>query len=173
MSITALLPIIITIADVVMGCLKAKGGTAGEPTAAKGRDNMETVGFAFHCHHSILAEWCTDFEGRVRVINSDKPASERPLRLRLFKMIPLDRVPATLLQADEARDKTWEAYEAYKKAREAYDEARKVYDKALAAATPELEALHKELCPDCPWDGRTIFTTKGLKAGLWARPDSR
>lgn len=22
----------------------------------------------------------------------------------------------------------------------------------------EMEKLHRELCPDCPWDGKTIFT---------------
>ena len=35
-------------------------------------------------------------------------------------------------------------------------ETRAVIDQA--AARPELEALHKELCvADCPWNGTTLF----------------
>jgi len=49
-----------------------------------------------------------------------------------------------------------EAWEAYYKAREAY---YKAYGK-------ELTILHEELCPDCPWDGKTIFTRQNKK-GEW------
>lgn len=30
-------------------------------------------------------------------------------------------------------------------------------NKAWALSQPMLEQLHKELCPNCPWDGETIF----------------
>jgi len=53
-------------------------------------------------------------------------------------------------KAGEARDKAWEAYG---KAWEAYGKERK-------ACLPEIEKLHKELCPDCPWNGKTIFPEK-------------
>ena len=31
----------------------------------------------------------------------------------------------------------------------------------------QLESLHRELCPECPWDGETIFTRK---EGKWIVP---
>ncbi len=84
-------------------------------------------------------------------------------------------------KARKACDKAWEAYDktrkAYDKAWEAYDKARKARDKAWEARDKaweayskawkvyckkhhkELEKLHTNLCPDCPWDGKTIFCT--------------
>ena len=78
-------------------------------------------------------------------------------------------------QAEEAYYKTKIAYveveEAYGKAREAYGKAGEVHGRAMEAYgkamrtfnetridyMPQIEALHKKLCPDCPWDGETIF----------------
>ena len=78
-------------------------------------------------------------------------------------------------KAWEAYDKAWEAYvkawEAYDKAREAYvkareagdkaweayDKAREAYNKTLNDHKDEIDALHREECPNCPWDGETIF----------------
>lgn len=88
---------------------------------------MAKSGFAFHVHHNVLAEWCYDYGERVKVIKKDKPVEEQELRLRLFRLIPEDRLPVKL-------DKAWEAY------------------------GKELKILHQELCPDCPWDGHTIFS---------------
>ena len=62
----------------------------------------------------------------------------------------------------------WQAYAkarlAYNKTRQALDNARQVYYKAELAYEeavrnnmPAIEALHKEECTDCPWDGHTIF----------------
>ena len=67
-----------------------------------------------------------------------------------------------------ACDKAWAACDkaraAYDKAWAAYDKAGAAYDKAWAACNAvlqkyadELEALHAAQCPDCPWDGKTIF----------------
>ena len=76
-------------------------------------------------------------------------------------------------KAWKACDKAWKAYDkarkASGKAREAYDKARKASDKAREACDKareayykkyrkELEELHTRLCPDCPWDGRAIFS---------------
>ena len=91
-------------------------------------------GVAFHCHHDQLVEWCFDYDERVKFIKEHKPPEEQELRLRLFKLIPKDRLPGKLVKARAA----------YWKARAAYD-----WDK-----------LHKELCPDCTWDGKTIFGGK-------------
>ncbi len=81
-------------------------------------------GFAFHCHHDKLVEWVTNYDERVEYIKACKPPGERELRLRLFKMIPIDRLPVKLVKA---------------------------------CAEYDFTELHKELCPDCPWDGKTIF----------------
>jgi len=43
---------------------------------------------------------------------------------------------------------------------EDYEAKRKALAKAVERHMPELVALHAELCPDCPWDGRTIFSLK-------------
>jgi len=150
---------------------------------------MEKTGFAFHCHHDTLFEYVTDYDERVRYIKEDKPEREQELRLKLFKIIPDDRLPTKLVKAgtayvkarkacDKARetyDKAGEtcvkagtayvkagtacvkAWEAYGKARGACVKAGEAYDKAWEAYKPEIEALHKELCPGCPWDGKTIF----------------
>ena len=62
--------------------------------------------------------------------------------------------------ARKARDK------AVAPARKAYDEAmalaRKAYDEAVVVREAHDEAHEKE-CPDCPWDGRTIFPEKESK----------
>ena len=118
-------------------------------------------GFAFHCHHDTLFEWVWDFEERVRHIKEHKPQKEQGLRLKLFQMIPSERLPQELLKAWAAYDKAWaacaKAKAAYDKAKAAYYGAWADYDKAVADCAPQMEALHKELCPDCPWDGKTIF----------------
>ena len=97
-------------------------------------------GFAFHVHHDVLVEYCTDYQERVDYIKERKPANEQGLRLRLFKMIPIDRVPPVLVEAGKA-----------------YVEAGKAYEPA------ELIKLHTELCPECTWDEKqkTIFPREG------------
>ncbi len=118
-------------------------------------------GFAFHVHHDILAEYCTDYVGRVAYIKSDKPPHERKLRLRLFKLIPISKLPWALAGVVEARDDAWKAYvDARDDAWKACDDALKASDDALKAAMPDFIKLHAELCPDCPWNGKTIFPVK-------------
>ncbi len=169
---------------------------------------------AFHCHHDKLIEWVYNYDERVEFIKSYKPKGEQELRLRLFKLIPDDKIPGRNSLKWEARDKAWEAcdkaweacdkareaynkaWEAYNKAweardkareacdkareacdkaREAYDKAREAYNKAWGARDKareacdkaweaylkkyqtEIESLHKELCPNCTWNGKTIF----------------
>ena len=135
-------------------------------------------GFAFHCHHDVLVEYVTDYDERVECIKENKPEKERELRLRLFKIIPDGRIPSALLKAKEAHTRAEEACakagkaygkalkagkaygkagEAYIKAWEAYAKVGKAYIKAGKACYPELEKLHAELCPNCPFDGHTIF----------------
>ncbi len=133
-------------------------------------------GYAFHVHHDILVEYCTDYQERVDYIMRNKPRGEMSLRLRLFKMISVDRLPHELLEArvkmgeacqkwdeayqkwDEARQKLGEAYQKWDEACQKWDEARQKWGEAYQKYLPYLVDLHKELCPNCPWDGETIFS---------------
>jgi len=61
--------------------------------------------------------------------------------------IALDKKKQTYDQAEDIRNK----------AGEALDKAGEAFGKALSDNMPAIEKLHKEECPDCPWDGKTIF----------------
>jgi len=130
---------------------------------------MRKTGLAFHCHHDTLMEYVYDYDERVRYIKSHKPKEEQKLRLRLFKIIPRKLLPAEGLdayhragdayyKAQDVYGKAWgdcnRAWEAYYRAWEAYAEARDAY---LGKHEGAIRKLHSELCPNCPWDGKTIF----------------
>ncbi len=163
-------------------------------------------GWAFHCHHDTLYEWVTDYKERVNYIKEAKPFEERELRLRLFKMIPDDRIPFDLFEAKtkwyEAETKWYEAETKWEEAKTKWEEAETKWEEAKTkreeaetkreeaktkwyeaetkwyeaktkreeAETKREEAetkwydyfiaLHTELCPNCLWDGKTIFPTK-------------
>ncbi len=128
----------------------------------------------WHIHHEILIEETTNIQERIDYIRANKPEKEIPLHLKLMTpVLHPEKLPARFRKAREAyykaskaRDK---AREAYDKAREAYDKAREAYYKAREASweayynareayTPQIEKLHKEEHPDCPWNGKTIFS---------------
>jgi tetratricopeptide (TPR) repeat protein len=74
-------------------------------------------------------------------------------------------------KAYEASENYRKAYEAYYyKAKQDYWDAREPFYKALKAYYQKNEVafkkLHEELCPDCPWNGKTIFTRKDAN-GNW------
>ncbi len=153
----------------------------------RGGNNMRKSGLAFHCHHDKLFEYCYDYDERVDFIKHHKPEGEQKLRLKLFKLIPDDRLPQRGLsvydkacdayrRARGVYDKACDAYRrargVYDKACDAYDRAWNVYDKACdaydkawgayyKANRKELGKLHEELCPGCTWDGETIFPKGG------------
>ena len=129
-------------------------------------------GLAFHCHHDSLVEYVHNYDERVKFIKTSKPKKEQSLRLRLFQLIPDEKVPGKDSLEWEAYDKAWVAYdkaraaynkawEACEKTWEAYIEASATWNKAKAAYIEkyrrEIEELHKELCPDCTWNGKSIF----------------
>ena len=136
----------------------------------------ETIGKPYwHIHHGCLVEFATEpIENRIKYIREDKPKSEIALRLKLLKPVQ-GKLPAALNKAgvayDKARaayDKLWAAYykarAAYNKAGATYDKARadvnkawKAYNKTIADNLPAIMALHDKECPNCPWDGETIF----------------
>lgn len=103
--------------------------------------------FAWHVHHDTLTEGVLgSIEERIAYIKEFKPASEQETRLRLLKPVQ-GTLPREIVKARAA----------YVKARAAYDKARAAYDKALIDHREEIEALHKEECPSCPWNGSTIL----------------
>jgi len=150
--------------------------------------NKEIIaGLAHGGHHDIHWEFCWDFDERVAYIKAHKPVEEQALRLKLFGIVPLDKIPGkdsaewqAARLARQVYDQTWQAYkqagQVWEQARQAYDvawqawQARQAYDVAWQAYLEkfhdELELLHKELYPDCPWDGETIFTRKD-ENGEW------
>jgi len=142
---------------------------------------MKKVRWYWHVHHEVLVEPSENINERIDYIKTRKPSSEIQTRLQLLKEVK-GKLPPALLSAGEAYDKAWEAYdkagkaydkareayskiweaydkawEAYDKAGKAYDKARKAYSKAREKYKPQVEALHAKECPDCPWNGKTIF----------------
>ena len=135
----------------------------------------------WHIHHDKLLEFSGNIDKRIEYIKYGKPTEEIELRLRLLKPVKgklpdaVIKVWAAYEKARAAWEKAWAAWEkawaacdkaraAYDKARAAYDKAWAVWEKAWAACNEtiqkyqsKIEALHTLECPDCPWDGETIF----------------
>ena len=133
--------------------------------------------YAWHVHHDVMVEALTEpIETRAAYITENKEPEEVPLRARLLKRVQ-GALPTEVVQAEEARDQAREAYHQAREAcgqargacdqREARDQAEEAYFQAWEACAPAIEALHAQECPDCPWDGHTIFTRKN-EAGEWA-----
>lgn len=103
----------------------------------------------WHIHHKTLYERTTEpIANRIAYIKENKPSFEVPTRLRLLK--PVKNVRA-LKRIEQAIATAQKAYN------EAIAPAWKAYNEAIATAQKALEELHKQECPNCPWDGQTIF----------------
>jgi len=148
-------------------------------------DNRQ--GFFWHVHHGILIEWCHSYDERAEYIRTKKSSDEQETRLRLLQPVkgnlPEEVIEAGRVygEAERARNEAWRAYDevkraygeawfkakadraydeagqAYNEALRVYDEARQVYYDAVNKNISKIEALHAEECPNCPWDGHTIF----------------
>ena len=132
------------------------------------------TGFFWHVHHRVLLEWCYSYNERASYISEQKREDQKETRLRLFKPVR-GTLPQEVVEAGRVLDKAWHAYDeagrasdkawhAYNRAGrasdevwQAYNRARRAYDEALHKNMPAIEALHKEECHDCPWNGKTIF----------------
>ena len=130
-------------------------------------------GFFWHVHHGILIEWCYNYNERAEYIRTRKPKNERETRLRLFQ--PVKNLPEEIIKARRVYDEAWRAYvearrayveasracdkacQACDEAWQAFDEASRTYHEVANRNMSAIEALHAEECPDCPWDGYTIF----------------
>ena len=126
---------------------------------------MKTKGFFWHVHHNELVEWSDNIQERIDYINKDKPKQEIALRLKLLQPVN-GKLPDEYVKADEARvkayearDKADEAWEARVKADEAYEARDKAYEawEAREKYKSQIEELHNKECPNCPWNGTTIF----------------
>lgn len=88
--------------------------------------------FYWHIHHEILVE-TLEFPVKKRIEHIlGKPWYEQPRRLRLFKPI---------------------------KSRAAQQYMRRAYspDMPIFNADQFIEEWHRQECPSCPWNGKTIF----------------
>jgi len=112
-------------------------------------------------------------------LNKAKAALDKAFTARDKAFTAYAKAWAAYDKARPARDKAFTAYAkawaayvkaraalnkakaALDKARAAYAKAWAAYVKAGAACMPEIEALHAIECPDCPWDGTTIFPKAG------------
>ena len=133
---------------------------------------------AWHCHHERVIELLTETaEKRIAYILSGKPIEEQALRLHLFRPTRDAAVDAAWAAYNAALDAAWATYAAADKAaRATYNAALKAawtaYDAADKAAwatcyaalkaawttyNAAVKAAHQAECPDCPWNGRTIF----------------
>ncbi len=63
--------------------------------------------------------------------------------------------------ASQAYDKAWQARDIASQARykawQVCEKAWRAWDKALNNNMPAIIALHEKECPNCPWNGETIF----------------
>ena len=123
--------------------------------------------YYWHIHHEVLLEPSDDIGERREYIKNNKPVEEIPIRLHLLKEVK-GRLPEAYDEAYRAYDEAYRAYyeaskaydeasKAYYEASKAYDEAYRAYYEACRACKLEIEALHELECPNCPWDGKTIF----------------
>lgn len=120
-------------------------------------------GWAIHCHHDTLMEWCYDYGERVDAIRK-KPRHEVATRMRLFKLLPdaaMQDLPVALVSAGEAYN---QAREAYKQAREAWEQAWESYKQVMETYKQVMETWdqagqtrwHDKWCGCRDWDGREI-----------------
>ena len=126
--------------------------------------------FAWTCHHSVLVELLTEpYQNRIEYIMTEKPESERAVRLRNFRPVRI-KLPAKLIKAGAEYDKAeaewykaWpeynKAWDEYCKARAEYNKTRAEYGKAKAEYFNEGKDTkdHDFDWPDNTWNGSNIF----------------
>ena len=123
--------------------------------------------YYWHIHHDTLCEGTYNIKERIAYIKKHKPKKEIPTRLQLMTPVQHpEKLPLRFRKASIAIIKACNAYIKASAAREkalnastrAYKKADAAYDKALhMPQLAQLEELHKEEHPNCPWNGKTIF----------------
>jgi hypothetical protein len=124
----------------------------------------------WHAFHAGSLCQYEDYDKRLVFIERNKPPHELSIRVQLMKRVvgklPPDFVKACEVAREawkvaretrEAREIAWKALEA-REAQEAAWKALKAREAAYKKHKLEIERLHVIECPDCPWDGATIFS---------------
>jgi hypothetical protein len=96
--------------------------------------------WAWHVHHEILVEHLEyPMDDRVWYIKHHKPVNEREVRLKLLKIVEDQEKVGLIL--------------------EHFINSTFYQDRDLSEffTDPDLLALHAKECPNCPWNGETIF----------------
>ena len=139
--------------------------------------NDGALQYYWHVHHEVLCEALTEpIQNRIDYIKANKPKDEVATRLRcMTPVLHPGELPAKWREAYAKRREAgakWEKAvakwreagakwrEADAKWREADAKWREVSAKwreVGAKWLPQIEALHKQEHPDCPWNGKTIF----------------
>ena len=116
---------------------------------------------AWHIYHEILVEVLTEpIEERLRYIDTEKAKCEPSWKIELRKRL-LKPVMGPLSEKIEKAYQEWaKADKEREKANQKRKKANQEWEKVLGEHQVEIEALHKVECPDCPWDGTTIFSEK-------------
>ena len=102
---------------------------------------VEVISGLAHCqHHDKHWEYCYDLNERIKYIKEKKPKEEQALRLKLFQIVPLDKVPGK----DSLE---WQAYEQAKQAKFGKDnllEFVEVIQEPIATISTDLSKYIKE-----------------------------
>ena len=140
---------------------------------------ISSLTFYWHIHHDELVEPIIEpIENRIEFIKNYKSPREILIRLHLLKPV-MGKLPKAVIEAGNAYKKAGiafdKAHNAFNKACgpyqkvwrdchkawSAYLKIKSAYDKVIMAHLPKIEALHKKECPNCPWNGKTIFPKEG------------
>ena len=123
--------------------------------------------WGWHIHHEILCEeQLYPIEERIAYILTSKAPKERALRLRLLRPVIDDAMVPIWKTYDDAMAAIQKTYaDAMAAIQKTYDDAIapiwKTYDDAIAPIwktyADAMAAIHARECPNCPWDGESIF----------------
>lgn len=134
--------------------------------------------YCWHMHHTSLVEQEYEpLERRIQFIKQNKPKDEIETRLCLIKRVKNQRLVRRIFKYEgdytAAYDKVVRAFEAkhpngqhtseeFEEKMEKLAVLAKKRRESAKKARPLAEALHKKECPNCPWNGSTIFPDKKL-----------
>ena len=130
---------------------------------------MKKGSYYWHVYSDVLLGWYNNYDEEVDYIRNRRSLNEQLVHLRLFKPVK-GRLPNEVIETgqaygkaeqaynDRARQASYKTWQAYDRARwKAWYEAWKAYENTLNDNKAAIEKLHSIECPNCPWDGNTIF----------------
>jgi chromosome segregation ATPase len=122
-------------------------------------------------HEGPLVEYSQDVMERIRYINREKSAAERPIRLRHIVYVPMKMIPKKWQKADakwEKADAEWQKADAewqkadaeWQKTDAEWQKTDAEWQKADAecekADAPQILAYLKQHVTDCKWNGKEL-----------------